>query len=205
MAERLPEYRFDQEAKPNLVFRERQDAGLFRCIAMGRSSKPHAIYPNFAVTYHGNWGGEPASPLGREAGIANLRLNSRTVPAADQWIAFEPTENGLAEALEAFYEIYHGLAIRFFESATAELTSSKLLQLAISEAAATPDEAREGLKQCLAEARHRVDRLDHPAFLRLRDILRSAWTPDVSKEERQWTNRLCYDSLIAIPPANRAP
>jgi hypothetical protein len=203
MAEHLPEYVFDPDAKPNLVFRAPQENGLFRCIAIGRSSNPFGLYPNFAVTYNRHWGGEPASPLGRDAGIANLRLNSRTVPAGDQWITFDATAEGLNHALNSLYAIYQELAVPFFESSTNDLISSKLLQIALREAALTPPEAREGLEQCLSEAGHRVDRLDHPAFLRVRDILRSAWTPDVSKEERQWTSRLTYDSLATIPPTNR--
>ena len=199
MAEHLPGYAFDPVASPNLVFREPQGDGLFRCVAIGRSTAPYGIYPNFAVTYNRSWGGEPASPLGREAGIANLRLDSRAVPAGDQWITFEPNAEALAEAMDSFYTIYRELAVSFFESCTAELISSKLLQIAIREAAQVPAEEREGLEQRLSELGHRVDRLDHPAFLKLRDILRAAWTPDVPKEERQWTSRLSYDSLMLIP------
>ena len=202
MAEHLSDYVFDPDAKPNLVFRARQENGLFRCIAIGRSANPFGLYPNFAVTYNCHWGGEPASPLGRDAGIANLRLNSRTVPAVDQWITFDATAEGLNVALNSFYAIYAELALPFFESGTNDLISSKLLQLAVREAALTPAEARQGLEQCLREAGHRVDRLDHPAFLRLRDTLRSAWTPDVSKDERRWTSRLAYDSLTTIPHTN---
>ncbi len=111
MAEYLSEFKFDTVSKPNLVFREPQATGLFRCIAIGRSSNPYGIYPNFAVTYNRGWGGGPASPLGRDAGIANLKLDSHAVPASDQWITFEPNSEGLTPALNSFYEIYRELVV----------------------------------------------------------------------------------------------
>jgi hypothetical protein len=46
----------------------------------------------------------------------------------------------------------------------------------------------------------RLTRLEHPAFVRLRDRLRAAYLPDILKEERQYTSRLAYDCLLFLRP-----
>ncbi len=188
-------YGYDQTAKPNLLFRRTQPNGLYRCISIGRHSNPYGLYPFFALTYNKHWEGEPASPLGRDGGRANLIRDSRAVPAEEQWITFDPNQESLNEALNILFEEFKKFVEPFFEKAEKELLNSKLLQTALKEADSISMKELEGLEERLQHFGGVVSRLDHPAYLKVKQSLRNEWTEEVSKEERSWTSRLAYDSL----------
>ena len=196
LAENLPEFLFDEQSRPNLVFRHRLPNGLFQCIAVQRDSKSHGLAPNLAVTYSRVWRGEPAVPLGIDRGFPQLRKKSRIVPAMDYWYFYDPTPAGLIFTLQAILADFHAIAVPFFAQAEADLLGDKLLQTALHEASAIPFEAHAGLVESLA--RVGLAKCEQPAFLALRDRIRAAWTNDVSKEQRRWTSRLAYDTLVFV-------
>jgi hypothetical protein len=197
-ADNLSAFLFDKQSRPNLVFRHRLPNGLFQCIAVQRDSKSNGLAPNLAVTYSSLWRGEPAVPLGIDRGFPQLRQKRQMVPAMDYWYFYEPTPAGLLSTLQVILADYHSLAIPFFAEAETELLGNKLLQTALREASTIPSEARIGLAEALAKAGYVVAKCEHPAFLALRDRIRAAWTNDVSKEQRRWTSRLAYDTLVFV-------
>lgn len=184
------------ERRPNLVFQHSQPTGIYRCIAVQRDSPSHGLAVQIAATYSPQWRGEPAYPVGIDSGLANLKLRSRTIEAMQYWEFYEPTPDGLRRTLTTIHQQFTQLAPAFFEQAERRLLSSRLLQLALSEARRISPEERAGLPEALEAVKCRLDHLEHPVFLRLRDRLRAAWTPDVPKEERQATSRLAYDCLV---------
>jgi hypothetical protein len=196
-AEHLPEYRFIPERRPNLVFESPQPSGIYRCIAVQRDAPSHGLAVEIAATYSRRWRGEPAYPIGFDTGLANLRLGSRTIEAMQHWEFYESTPDGLRQTLARIHDQFIRLAPTFFADAEGRLLSSRLLQLALSEARQIAPGERAGLPEALDAVKCRLDHLEHPVFLRLRDRLRAAWTPDVLKEERQATNRLAYDCLVS--------
>jgi hypothetical protein len=196
IAEHLPEYRFVPELRPNLVFQHLQPSGIYRCIAIQRDSASCGLAVEIAATYSPVWRGEPAVPLGVDTALVNLRLGTRMVDAMKYWTFYEPTPEGLRHTLGEIHREFMQLAPPFFKQAERQLLSSRLLQVALAEARCVPVQERVGLADALAAVKHRVRNLEHPAFLRVRDVIRAAWTPDVSKDERQWTNRLAYDCLV---------
>lgn len=198
LAEKLPDFLFDEQSRPNLVFRHCQPNGLLQCVAVQRDSKSHGLAPNLAVTYSPFWRGEPAVPLGIDRGFPQLRQKNRVVPAMDYWYFYDPTPAGLLSTLQTILADFHALAVPFFAQTEAELLGNKLLQTALREASAIPPESRVGLPEALAGVGYIVAKCEHPAFLALRDRIRAAWTDDVSKEQRQWTNRLAYDTLVFV-------
>lgn len=195
---KLPEYIFDPHSCPNLVFRRRLPSGLYECVALQRDSKSNAIAPNLAVTYSPVWRGEPANPLGVDRGFPQLRQNKRLVKAIDYWYFYQSKSEGLNGTLEQILADFHLLAIPFFAWAQAELLADQLLQTALREAAAIPAESRSGLQESLAAVGYVVAKCEHPAFLAVRDRIRSVWSDQISKERRRWTNRLAYDALVFV-------
>lgn len=196
--EKLPEFVFDEQSRPNLVFRHRLPNGLFQCIAIQRDSKSNGLAPNLAVTYSPVWRGEPAVPLGIDRGFPQLRQKNRMVPAMDYWYFYDPTPTGLLVTLQVILTDFYSLGVPFFAQAQTELLGDRLLQTALREAAAIPIEARVGLAEALAGVGHIVAKCEHPAFLAVRDRIREAWTDDISKEQRRWTSRLAYDTLVFV-------
>lgn len=93
-----------------------------------------------------------------------------------------------------------GLAPPFFQEAERQLLSNKLLQLALVESRSISAEDRIGLTKALEAVEGRLLRLEHPAFIRLRDRLRDVWSPDIPKKDRQFTNRLACDCLLFLNP-----
>jgi hypothetical protein len=197
-AQNLSEFVFDAQSRPNLLFRRRLPNRLFQCIAIQRDSKSNGLAPNLAVTYSPVWQGEPAVPLGIDRGFPQLRQNCRLVEAIEYWYFYQPTPDGLMATLETILADYHSLALPFFAQAQADLLADELLQTALREAASIPAELRIGLPEALAAVKYVVAKCDHPAFLALRDRIRRAWTEDMPKERKQWTNRLAYDVLVFV-------
>jgi hypothetical protein len=196
VAEHLPQYRFVPELRPNLVFQHLQPSGIYRSIAIQRDSASCGLAIEIAATYNPVWRGEPAMPLGLDTALVNLRLGARVVDAMKYWTFYEPTPEGLRHTLSEMHREFMRLAPPFFEQAERRLLSSRLLQVALAEARCVPVQERVGLPEALAAVKSRAGDLEHPAFLRVRGIIRAAWTPDVSEDERQWTSRLAYDCLL---------
>jgi hypothetical protein len=71
------------------------------------------------------------------------------------------------------------LAVPFFEWARKQLLGDKLLQAALRAAECIPAESRIGLPESLAAVGHVVARCEHPAFLAVRDRIRTAWTDGI--------------------------
>lgn len=197
-AENLSEYVFDFQSRPNLLFRRLLPGRLYECIAIQRDSNSNGLAPNLAVTYSPLWQGEPAVPLGIDRGFPQLRQNERLVQAIDYWYFYQPSTEGLDATLERILADYRLLAIPFFAQARAELLADKLLQTALREAAAIPPELRTGLPESLAAVGYVVAKCEHPAFLALRNRIRAAWTDDIPRDRRRWTNRIAYDVLAFV-------
>lgn len=195
---KLPEYVFDPNSRPNLLFRRRLPCGLYECVAIQRDSKSNALAPNLAVTYSPVWRGEPAVPLGVDRGFPQLRQNKRLVEPVDYWYFYQPNSEGLNATLEQILADFHLLAIPFFAQGQVDLLADQLLQTALREAAEIPAESRRGLQESLAAVGYIVAKCEHPAYLAVRDRIRSAWTDGIPKERRQWTNRLAYDALVFV-------
>jgi hypothetical protein len=192
----LPEFQFVGEKRPNLVFQHLQPNGIYRCIGVQRDGPSHGLAVQVAATYNAHWRGEPAYPLGIDTGLTNLRLRTDTFDVMQHWHFYEPTPAGLQRALAEIHRQFVEFVPPFFEHAERELLSRCLLQLALVEARNIPSAERVGLREAIDAVQGRVDRLEHPAFVRLRDRLRAAWSPDIPKEERQGTSRLAYDCLL---------
>src|SRR5262249_18453449 len=158
-----------------------------------RDSKSNALAPNLAVTYSPSWRGEPAAPLGIDRGFPQLRRNQRVVEAIEFWYFYEANPEGLGTTLGEILADFQLLAIPFFEWSRHQLLEYKLIQAALKAAEAIPLEARIGLPESLATVGYIVAKCEHPAFLAVRERIRSAWTDDIPKEQRRWTNRLAYD------------
>jgi hypothetical protein len=195
-ADNLPEFLFDGERLPNLLFRRRLPNRLFQCIAVQRDTKSNGLAPNLAVTYSPVWCGEPAAPLGIDRGFPQLRQKKLMVQAMDYWYFYDPTPAGLLCTLEVILADFQTLAVAFLAEAEDELLGDKLLQIALREASAIPLEARVGLAEALAKVGNVVSKCEHPAFIALRDRIRASWGDDVSKEKRRWTSRLAYEALV---------
>jgi hypothetical protein len=136
-------------------------------------------------------------PLGWDWGIANIRHQSPAVPAIEQWYVYAPTLDGLLTTLESVLGDFRSLVLPFYCEATTFLRKDVLLQTAIRERVymARPD--KKELQDALAAVDYRLDRLEHPAYVQLRDRLRLRWK-DVTKEKRGWTNRVAIDSLLLL-------
>ena len=94
---------------------------------------------------------------------------------------------------------FHALAVPFFAQAETELLGDKLLSNRHPRSISTTFlKARAGLAKSVARVGYVVAKCEHPAFLGLRDRIRAAWTSDISKEQRRWTNRLAYDTLVFV-------
>ena len=195
-AQHLPEFQFIGEKRPNLVFQHSQPSGVHRCIALQRDGASHGLAVQVAATYNAQWRGESAYPLGIDTGLTNLRLRTNALDLMQQWHFYEPTPTGLQRTLTEIHRQFVELVPPFFEQAERQLLSRRLLQLALVEARTIPPAERAGLREAIDAVECRVDRLEHPAFVRLRDRLRAAWSPDIPKEERQGTSRLAYDCLL---------
>jgi hypothetical protein len=195
-AERLPEYRFIGERRPNLVFQCRSPNGILRMIAMQRDSPSHGLAVEIAATYNPRWSGEPALPLGVSAGLANLRLKNMMIEVMEHWFFYKPTPEGLRRTLEEIHRQFVALSPAFFTDAENKLLSSRLLQLALAESRNTAPGDLAGIQQALEAAKYKLADLDHPAYLRLKSRLQDAWTPEVPKAERQMSNRIACDCLL---------
>ncbi len=195
-AERLPDYCFVGERRPNLVFQCRLSNGIFRMIAMQRDSRSHGLAVELAATYNPRWSGEPALPLGVSAGLANLRLKDMMIEVMEHWFFYEPTPEGLRRTVEEIHRQFVALSPVFFNEAENKLLSSRLLQLALVESRSTVPSDLAGIQQALKTVNYKLADLDHPAYLRLRHRLQDAWTPEVSKTERQMSNRIACDCLL---------
>jgi hypothetical protein len=195
---KLSGFSFDATSRQNLLFRNRLSNGLHQCIAIQRDSKSNGLAPNLAITYNPFWRGEPAKPLGLDAGFPQLRQKNRIVSAIDYWYFYEPTPIGLEMILDSILKDYHQYAVPFFSDAEKVILADKLLQTALREASKIPAERRLGLPEALASVNFVVARCNHPAFITLRDRIRDAWTSDVSKESKRWTSRLAYDTLVFV-------
>jgi hypothetical protein len=195
LADRLPEHRFMGERKPNLVFQYAQQNAIYRCIAIQRDSASHGLSVQLAATYNPRWRGEPAYPIGFDTGLANLKHRNHVIEAIKHWESYEPTLTGLQRTLAEIHRQFQDLVPAFFKESENQLLSNSLLQIALTESKRIPAEERSELQTALESVKFRLDRLEHPIFLRLRDRLRAAWTPDIPKEQRQATNRIAYDCL----------
>jgi hypothetical protein len=195
LAERLPAYRFMSERRPNLVFQSAQQNGIYRCIAIQRDSASHGLAVQLAATYNPRWRGEPAYPIGFDTGLANLKHHSQVIEAIKHWEFYEPTLTGLQRTLSEIHRQFQDLAPAFFKESENQLLSNSLLQIALTESKGISVEERSELQRALEAVKFRLARLEHPIFLRLRERLREAWTPDIPKEQRQATNRIAYDCL----------
>lgn len=200
--EHLPQYGFVPELRPNLVFQHKQPSGIYRCIAVQRDSASCGLAVQIAATYNPFWRGEPAVPLGVDTALVNLRLGSRLVDAIRYWEFYDPTPEGLSLTLSKIHSEFVQLAPFFFQKSEKQLLSSRLLQVALSEARSVAAAGRVGLEEALMAVKHQVGKVEHPAFLRVRDVIRAAWTEGIPKEERQWTSRLAYDCLAFLSPAS---
>jgi hypothetical protein len=89
-----------------------------------------------------------------------------------------------------------GLSPAFFTEAENKLLSSRLLQLALAESRSAAPRDLVGIQQALEAAKYKLEDLDHPAYLRLKNRLQDAWTPDVPKAERQMSNSIACDCLV---------
>ena len=196
-AQHLPEFQFVGEKRSLLTFQRLQATGNFRCIGVQRDGASHGLTIQIAATYSACWPGECAYSLGIDTGLANLRLRNDCIEVMQHWHFYDPTPAGLHGALSEILRQFVELVPPFFEQAERELRSRKLLQLALAESRRIPAAERVGLHEAIQVVRGRVDRLEHPAFLRLRDILRAAWSPDIPKEQRQGTSRLAFDCLVS--------
>jgi hypothetical protein len=195
-ADRLPEYRFTSERRPNLLFQYRLPNGIFRMIAVQRDSPSNGLAVELAATYNPRWRGEPALALGVSAGLANLRLKSMTIEVLEHWFFYQPTPEGLRRTLEEIHRQFVSLSPEFFTAAENKLLSSCLLQLALAESRSTAPKDLAGIQQALEAANYMLADLDHPAYRRLRTKLQEAWTPEVPKAERQMSNRIACDCLL---------
>jgi hypothetical protein len=195
-AQHLAEYQFKAEKRPNLVFENVQPCGIHRCISVQRDGPSRGLAIQIASTYSEHWRGEPAYPLGIDTGLANLRLRSKFIDAMHHWHFYEPTPAGLQQTLAEIHRQLVEFVPPFFAQSEEQLHSRRLLQLALVEARSITTAERVGLREAIDAVQCRFDRLEHPAFVRLRDILRSAWSPDIPKEERLSTSCLAYHCLI---------
>ena len=196
-AEKLPETAFDPQSRPNLLFRNRLPNNLYQCLAIQRDSKSNGLAPNLAVTYSPVWRGEPAAPLGIDRGFPQLRQNSRLVEAIDYWYFHERTGNGLISAAKNILADFPHLHCRFLLALKPNYWPTSCFKLRAWREP-IPAESRIGLPESLAAVRHVIAKCDHPAFLKLKDRIQAAWTEDVPKERRRWTNRLAYDTLVYV-------
>lgn len=89
---------------------------------------------------------------------------------------------------------FRSLVLPFYSEATAFLRRDLLLQTAIRERASMGRPDKKELEDALAAVRYRLDRLEHPAYVQLRDRLRLR-SKNVPKE---WINRLAIDSLLFL-------
>jgi hypothetical protein len=123
-------------------------------------------------------------------------LRNNCIEVMKHWHFYEPTPAGLQQTLTEIHRQFVELVPPFFEQAERRLLSRRLLQLALVEARTIPAAERIGLREAIDAVECQVDRLEHPAFVRLRDRLRAASSTDIPKEERQGTSRLAYDCLL---------
>jgi hypothetical protein len=196
-AEHLPQYTFvpGLGGRSSLMFRLPQPNGIYRYIAICRQPAPYSILTDaIAATYHPAWRGESAMPIGISISLAELRAGKRCLEAEKYWTSYKPTLEGLHEALCGILNDFARLSPAFFEQTEHQLLSSRLLQIALAESRRIPAAERAGLTDASAATKF-LQNLEHPTFLRLRDVIRAAWTPDMPKEERQATSKLAYVCL----------
>jgi len=193
-AECLPEFQFVPDLRPNLIFRQLRPSGIYLNFAVQRDSAAHGLATVIACTYDPNWRGESALPLGISAALVNLRLGSRLIDAMLYWTFYEPTLDGLHIALKSIHEEFKKLAPPFFAESERRLASNPLIQAGLAEARRIPAAERVGLADAASTARV-LRKLDHPAFMRVRDAVQAAWTPEVSKDERRWTSGIALRCL----------
>jgi hypothetical protein len=191
---------FIGENRPNLLFQQLRSSGIYGYIAIQRDEISHGIAVQLSSTYNPYWKGEPAAPLGVDTGLSNLRLQTDTLDVIQHWHFYEPTLVDLQRVLTEIQRQLVEFASSFFEQAEQQLLSSHLLQLALVEVCNIPEEECIGLREAADAVQGRLTRLEHPAFVRLRDRLRAACPPDILKEERQYTSRLAYDCLLFLRP-----
>jgi hypothetical protein len=192
-AQHLPDYRFNAEKRPNLVFERFQPNGIYRCISVQRDGPSCGLCIVVAATYSACWRGEPAYPLGIDTGLANLRLGSEAIDVMQHWHFYEPTPGGLDRTLTEIHRQFVKLVPPFYEQAEHRLLSRRILQLALAESRSISARERVGLEE--AHKYQGGDQIEHPAFVRLRDRLRTAW-PQISQEERDGTSLLAYEILV---------
>ena len=204
-AERLPEYRFVAERRPNLLFQCQLPTGIFRMIAVKRDSPSCGLSVQVAATYDPRWSGEPAQPLGVDAGLASLRLKSMVIEAMEHWNFYEPTPDGLRRTLEEIHQEFEALSPAFFNEAEDKLLSSCLLQLALAESGKASPSELAGFERACAAKRNLAD-FKHPEYLRLPGRLQDAWAPDVPDDERQMSNCIaCACLLLASEACTPSP
>ncbi len=195
-AEHLSEYSFVPELRPCLIFRQSQLNGIFRSLAVQRDSNSNGLAIAIASTYDPVWQGGTAFRTGQDTLLPDLRLSARFLSDVQHWYFYKPTLDGLRKTLTAIHLEFKKLTPRFFRRAESALLSDRLLQVALKEARRTSPEERAGLENALEAVRGHIAKVDHPAFLQVRDALRDAWTAEVSKEARRGTSRLAYDCLM---------
>lgn len=201
-AEHLPQYTFIPGLgdRWSLMFRLSQPNGIYRYVVICRQPAPYSILTDaIAATYHPAWRGGSAMPIGISISLAELRAGKRCLEAEKYWTSYKPTPEGLREALCEILNDFERLSPSFFEQTEQQLLSSRLLQVALAESRRIPPAERAGLAEASAATKY-FRNLEHPAFLRLRDAIREAWAPDISKEERQWTSKLA-SACLELPSA----
>ncbi len=151
MENNFPEFKFDDNSKRYAIFRKKTIGGIYNFIHFQIDYKANGITLNSAVTYNKEWEGEPAFPIGKDAGIENIKKNMRAVNALDGWYFSENAFSNIDETLRRINIDIRKYILPYLEKSTMELQQDKLLQYCIESAKQyeiNRDDFEEELKQC---------------------------------------------------------
>ena len=160
----FPEFIYDDNSKRYLIFRNKKLRDIYNFIHFQIDYSSNGIALNSAATYNIEWEGEPAYPLGKDAGIENIKQNSRVVNALDGWYFCENNFSNLEEILIKINKDIKKYVLPYLKISTKELQEDKLLQYCLK----TSNKYRinrKDFEEELRKVKYIIKDLTNPVFL----------------------------------------
>ena len=128
-----PDFKFAWAKSIFYNFRRLHDDGLYDCIFFQRDGKTGALAVEVATTYNPLWEGAGTFPIGRNAGLANLKFGKpNAIEAELNWYCYRNSKSELNIVLAEISGDLRIHAMDFFARSAQELRSDELLQYGLA-------------------------------------------------------------------------
>ena len=197
-----PEFRELTTKRKGYWFRSDSQRPCYQFIVIGSSQKERCLTCDVSWGFFPIWDGALGThQMTAAAGLPNLRLRSRAIPAEESYYEHEGTEAGIRRTLDRIGLEIVTHAFPWFRSKTQEAHGDRLLQHGLEWLRAhdqsIPASIQEDLRQAFVQAGHVPWRVELPVFDLLKTELRDfAAKIGASSDHRKETAILAQHLLI---------